>query len=153
MGRLAKYNPKPPPHGHAQAFNCTHSVNTLAHTLFFPTVHTLQQAHLQSRRTAQAHTLISQHTINTSVSVILLRSLFIHARHTRRFACYFCLTLKPIRASWTNVSAHYDYALSERNKFVMSSDNLVKFISVGSDPRKKSNCSLLTGMIMWLVIT
>lgn len=75
MGHLAKYNPEPPPHGHAQAFNCTPSVNTLAHTLFSPhCAHTLQQAHLQSCRTSAAHTLISQHTINTLVSVILLKA-------------------------------------------------------------------------------
>lgn len=84
MGHLAKYNLKPPPHGHAQAFNCTPSVNTLAHTLFLPAARTLQQAHLQSFRTAPAHTLISQHTINT-----LVRRQFIHARHSRRLCVPF----------------------------------------------------------------
>lgn len=83
IGHLAKYNLKPPPHGHAQAFNCTPSVNTRAHTLFLHAAHTLQQAHLQSRPAA-AHPLISQLTINTS-----LRRLFIHARHTWRFSALF----------------------------------------------------------------
>lgn len=83
IGHLAKYNLKPPPHGHAQAFNCTPSVNTRARTLFIPAAHTLQQARLQSRPAA-AHTHISQHTINTS-----LRRLFILAQHTWRFCALF----------------------------------------------------------------
>ena len=53
------------------------SVNTLARTLFHLAAHTLQRAHLQSRRIAPIHTLVSQHTINT-----LVRSRFIHAWHT-----------------------------------------------------------------------
>lgn len=40
IGHLAKYNLKPPPHGHAQAFDCTPSVNTWAHTLFLRSAHT-----------------------------------------------------------------------------------------------------------------
>lgn len=90
IGHLAKYNLKPPPHGHAQAFNCTPSVNTRAHALFLPAAHTLQQAHLQSRPAA-AHTLISLLTINTS-----LGRLFIHARHTWRFGALFVSRSKTV---------------------------------------------------------
>lgn len=74
-------------------------LSTLQLIHFFPTVHTLRQAHLQSCRTAAAHTLISQHTINTLVSVILLRRQFTEARHTGGFVCYFCLALKLIGGS------------------------------------------------------
>lgn len=79
MGHLAKYNPQPPPHGHAQAFNCTPSVNTQTYTLSPPLLLTVQKSHLQSCHTAATRSLVPQHTINTLVSVILLSSQFIQA--------------------------------------------------------------------------
>lgn len=75
MGHLAKYNPK------NLLRMGTHKPSTApplaARTLFLCAAHTVQQAHLHPARTAAAHTLVSQHAINT-----LARSQFIHSRRT-----------------------------------------------------------------------
>lgn len=86
MGHLAKYNLKPPLHGHAQALHCAASVNTRSSLTFFPAART--------QSSGLIYTLLaldSQHAINISTEP----ALFAHsARLGCTPVCYSCPSSK-----------------------------------------------------------
>lgn len=141
MGHLAKYNLKPPPHGHAQALHCAPSVcQHLQLTHFLPSsVHAVQRAHLHSRSR-------SLH----STPLILAWSRLIRSRHTMRVraqVCYSCPSSKANHGEPSHFSNAWDGGQEfRRARKVADSEDIINRVNSAS---LSMGVELAVGVCSW----
>lgn len=141
MGHLAKYNLKPPPHGHAQALHCAPSVcQHLQLTHFLPgSVHAVQRAHLHSRSR-------SLH----STPLILAWSRLIRSRHTMRVRAQVCYSCPSSKANYGEPS-HFSNAWDGGQEFlrarkVADSEDIINRVNSAS---LSMGVELAVGVCSW----